>query len=70
MGGQAAIQHILIAEWTGLPVQFIKWKYPTLESLLRVADLNAENRSLSSVSRATIESLVHKLNATFIFGQN
>jgi DNA-binding transcriptional regulator YbjK len=38
-GGQIAIDHTMIAEQTGLPVEFIQWRYPSLESLLHVADL-------------------------------
>jgi hypothetical protein len=39
LDGQDNAVHALVAERTGLPLGFIQWKYPTLESLVRVADL-------------------------------
>jgi hypothetical protein len=40
IGGKGAIVHARIAERTGFPIEFIKWKYPSVESLLYLADLH------------------------------
>ncbi|MBT2515690.1 hypothetical protein [Arthrobacter sp. ISL-30] len=36
--GPDAVTHSLIAERTGLPVQYVRWKYPSRENLIAMAD--------------------------------
>lgn len=36
--GPDAITHTLVAERAGLPVQYVRWKYPSHENLVSLAD--------------------------------
>lgn len=33
-----ALTHSLVAERVGVPVQFVRWKYPSIEHLLAIAE--------------------------------
>jgi hypothetical protein len=36
--GPDSVTHTLVAERTGLPLQYVRWKYPSRENLMSLAD--------------------------------
>jgi DNA-binding transcriptional regulator YbjK len=36
--GTRGVTHTLVAERVGVPVQFVRWKYPSVEHLLAMAE--------------------------------
>lgn len=36
--GPGTLTHAIVAERAGVPVQFVQWKYPSVENLLALAD--------------------------------
>ena len=36
--GPGAVTHTVVAERIGVPVRYVEWKYPTLDTLLAMAD--------------------------------
>ncbi|WP_461855281.1 hypothetical protein [Arthrobacter sp. C152] len=36
--GPAGVTHSRVAERVGVPVQYVRWKYPSVEHLLAIAD--------------------------------
>jgi hypothetical protein len=37
-GSKQRLTHTLVAERVGVPVQFVRWKYPSMEQLLGMAE--------------------------------
>lgn len=37
-GSQQGLTHTLVAERTGVPVQYVRWKYPSVDQLLQMAE--------------------------------
>jgi len=37
-GSEQKLTHTLLAERVGVPVQFVRWKYPSMEQLLEMAE--------------------------------
>ena len=43
--GADAVTHTLVAERAGVPLQYVRWKYPSRENLIAIAD--ASSRGLA-----------------------
>ncbi|NKX56537.1 hypothetical protein [Arthrobacter mobilis] len=48
--GPDAVTHTLVAERAGLPLQYVRWKYPSREHLIAIADAQSADAQARGTS--------------------